>query len=47
MEQLYIVTWFDYARDKEFTETITQSQLNWLFDQKHIQVDKYKKVESL
>ena len=39
MEEKIKVTWFDYAKDKEFTEEITQNQLAFLEMQPHIDVD--------
>ena len=40
-EEKIKVTWFDYAKDKEFTEEITQNQLAFLEMQPHIDIDEY------
>jgi hypothetical protein len=39
------VTWFDYSKDKMFTETITEDQLAWLHMQPHIEVDNIETIE--
>jgi hypothetical protein len=39
------VTWFDYAKDKQFVEVITEEQLAWLNSQSHIEVDKIEESE--
>lgn len=38
------VTWFDYVKQESFTEKITEAQLEWLKEQKHIEVEKVEEA---